>query len=919
MRELRGGGHHAASKECEAHPIKIKERIEEEKKKIERATRKNEVSYAKIAAGGVEEEKTDTLSQNNADTRGTTEDDGVPDLQEGQNRAAGGRGSAPNQEQIHGQRGADGDRSGNDSSGSNVRSETDESDFSLQQAKQRHHRRGPGRNDGRGKPTGSRGPERERSLVEFGKHQPKRSNGTEVAPEEGRHQHTRTRRPHNVSQPGKPQVRCAGHINIRGPEDHTTCPSQANHRSDVLDIYLIKNVRTSVPVTRQCMDSDHFPVVVKVFNPRQDENRREIQKTNWMRFAYRCSLLNYEPREIAKEEIEIAAEQLTNDVKEALERSKLAVERRRWNKWNLTQEEKEILKKKYEAKKKWNATKEERHKREFNRLKRRVDLLIEKKKEDRWTEKIEEIEENSNALWPILKTLGKRKQPNAPVEQDGRWLYADKEKAEAIASFLERQFTCEDTTDQKTKRMVDQSWNEVKRWGTVEPQLASEEEIQAIIKGMSSKKAPGEDNIPNRAMKTMGVKPVAELTRIVNACLQFSFFPNKWKRALIVTLPKGEKDPTNMKNRRPISLLNGFAKILERVIKERITRWVEEKKILPSEQFGFRTKLAAVQQAMNLVEDIKKKQKRRKFVGAALLDVEKAYDKIWRRGLIHKMRRMPIPSYLTKIVQEWLEDRAFRVRVNEEKSEERRAREGLPQGSPLSPILFNLYVKDMPQVVDKEIALFQFADDTAIVAQGQNAEMCLKKIERNLKKIGDHARRWKMRLNEDKTQLIQFSKKRPRRPGISWNGKTIKAKKQGTYLGILLDSNLDFRKHTKRRGLQAARKIGNFYPLIREGNNLSTRTRMRIYNIIGKPVSLYGEEIWAEGSEKAKQIAEVGLRKLVRRCVAIPWFVRNEDIRRELNLEDISTRAATRRQQAIERMKNHEDVGIRRVGAEFEQ
>lgn len=99
--------------------------------------------------------------------------------------------------------------------------------------------------------------------------------------------------------------------------------------------------------------------------------------------------------------------------------------------------------------------------------------------------------------------------------------------------------------------------------------------------------------------------------------------------ATIVTNPKGEKDSTIIENRRPISLLDGFSKITERILKNKIEIVLEERELIPGKQFVFRQGLGGVQQALNRVQDVKEKTDPWKVAVAALIDVEKAYDKVW--------------------------------------------------------------------------------------------------------------------------------------------------------------------------------------------------------------------------------------------------------------------------------------------------
>ncbi|GJQ84982.1 hypothetical protein Trydic_g582 [Trypoxylus dichotomus] len=161
---------------------------------------------------------------------------------------------------------------------------------------------------------------------------------------------------------------------------------------------------------------------------------------------------------------------------------------------------------------------------------------------------------------------------------------------------------------------------------------------------------------------------------------------------------------------------------------------------------------------MCLVDSIISAMGPRIRIMVALLDIKKAYDKIWQERLIYKMGELGLPAPLVKTTLAWLENRKFKFRVGEERSEQKIVREGLPQSSPLSPILFNVYVKDILQFQESPgPQTFQFADDMAILAVGNTEERCRNKIEAGLEAIP-------------------------------------------TYLGITIDKNPHPHKHTKRRG-----------------------------------------------------------------------------------------------------------------------
>jgi hypothetical protein len=118
------------------------------------------------------------------------------------------------------------------------------------------------------------------------------------------------------------------------------------------------------------------------------------------------------------------------------------------------------------------------------------------------------------------------------------------------------------------------------------------------------KKAPGPDNIPNKALKLLPDKVVVALTTIINASLRLCHFPSRWKKANVIFIPKPGKDPKFPQNHRPISLLSSIGKVLEKVILTRLVRATNENRVLPDEQFGFRPQHSTSDQLIHVIEFI---------------------------------------------------------------------------------------------------------------------------------------------------------------------------------------------------------------------------------------------------------------------------------------------------------------------------
>lgn len=236
---------------------------------------------------------------------------------------------------------------------------------------------------------------------------------------------------------------------------------------------------------------------------------------------------------------------------------------------------------------------------------------------------------------------------------------------------------------------------------SIDPKILTKPmEIKHIINRLKKNKAPGPDEIPNTLLKQLPMKAVVYLTYIFNACMLLSYFPNEWKHALVSAIPKTGKDLTKPISYRPISLLSTISKIFEKILLNRIDEHIDLHHIIPNNQFGFRQFHSATQQAFRIAHHIKTAFGKKMSTGMVLFDGEKAIDTVWHDGLLHKLIKLKFPIYLIKIIQSFLANRSFKVRVNRSISNSMNVCAGVPQGSRLFPKLYSLYISDFPDIVN---------------------------------------------------------------------------------------------------------------------------------------------------------------------------------------------------------------------------
>ncbi|GFX01441.1 RNA-directed DNA polymerase from mobile element jockey [Trichonephila clavipes] len=176
--------------------------------------------------------------------------------------------------------------------------------------------------------------------------------------------------------------------------------------------------------------------------------------------------------------------------------------------------------------------------------------------------------------------------------------------------------------------------------------------------------------------------------------LTLRYFPKSWKTAVVVPILK---PGTNFKTEsyRPISLLPVLSKLAEKIILARLNDYLERENILIPEQHGFRPRLSTSHQLLRVVEFIKEGNNKDECTAAVFLDIQKAFDRVWHTGLLFKLITYKILPPLIFLINSYISNRSFSVKINRTYSHLKKISAGVAQGSILAPTLFNLYVNDI--------------------------------------------------------------------------------------------------------------------------------------------------------------------------------------------------------------------------------
>ena len=240
--------------------------------------------------------------------------------------------------------------------------------------------------------------------------------------------------------------------------------------------------------------------------------------------------------------------------------------------------------------------------------------------------------------------------------------------------------------------------------------------LESTISGTKNK-APGLDKVATQSLKQLPAVALRFLLVIFNACLLHGHFPAPFKSSVITMIPKPSKDLSLPSSYRPISLLSTIGKIFERILASRLQHYVASRRLIPPDQNGFLPGRSSLNSLCRLATSLCSTNHYRDSALAVFLDVTKAFDTVCHEALVHKLFRVHhFPHSFVRLIRSFLTQRSCCVRVDSSVSSTFCPSAGVPQGAVLSPLLFLLYVSDLPSFLPGSVSASQFADDLAIWA-----------------------------------------------------------------------------------------------------------------------------------------------------------------------------------------------------------
>lgn len=374
------------------------------------------------------------------------------------------------------------------------------------------------------------------------------------------------------------------------------------------------------------------------------------------------------------------------------------------------------------------------------------------------------------------------------------------------------------------------------------------EELHNTIQKLPSRKAAGGDGIINEMIKATIHELSGPLLILFNKILNEGIFPESWSQGIIVPIHKSGSlnDPNNY---RGITISSCLGKLFTKLMANRLTCWLVSNNILAEQQIGFRPGCRTSDHVFVLKSIIDHMKKKRKKVFACFVDFRKAFDTVWRKGLMFKLYKWGIGTKFCSLLDNMYSQLSSCVRIGDRVTEYFISEVGTRQGCNLSPMIFNLFINDLPNLLykantdpiileGKVIPILMYADDVVLLSKTSSG------LNRALNVMNIYCQKWKLKINTEKTKILIFNCKKWDNFKFHLGTSLIEIRKSYTYLGFIMTPSGKFTSCIKHLGVKAKKAYNSFRFKMTPQSGCPVKVLHKLFYSIVAPIALYGAEVW---------------------------------------------------------------------------
>ena len=483
----------------------------------------------------------------------------------------------------------------------------------------------------------------------------------------------------------------------------------------------------------------------------------------------------------------------------------------------------------------------------YRKLRNAVNCLVKSAKSKYYCDKINEAKGDSKKIWEAVNEACHRNSKSQTAHciiSDGVQYSTPKTIASVMNSFFASIGKLLADKIPNTYPSCNSFYNNT----TVSPFHMTEVDEQFVLHqllSLKTNKAIGLDKVSARLLKNSAHTITTSVTNLLNLSIRTGTFPNLWKCSKITALFKSG-DRSNASHYRPISILPTLSKILEKAVHSQLYQYLVTNDLLTTKQFGFRKGISTESALTNFADEVLLNMERGKLCGAVFLDLTKAFDTVDHGILLSKLSAIGLSGNSLNWFQSYITKRSQRTCCESELSSKLPITHGVPQGSILGPLLFVIYINDLPSVLQSSSASL-YADDTVIYCYGSSSRELSEKLNRDLLTVAQWMNEHKLTLNLEKTKCILIGSNRKLESKVPLTVSILDHKVDNVssfkYLGIFISSDFKWTHHIEYIVKRVNQRLGL---LKRVKHLLPLKSRLLYYNSIVMPLFDYADLVWGD-------------------------------------------------------------------------
>ena len=467
------------------------------------------------------------------------------------------------------------------------------------------------------------------------------------------------------------------------------------------------------------------------------------------------------------------------------------------------------------------------------------------------------IKTNPKAFWRYVQSKVKSRSsiPDLKAE-DGSELTDAREKAEELNNFFASVLTVEDPTDVPTLNQR-HNGNKISTFN-ITPEM-----VKNKLSNLNVNKAAGPDGLHPRVLKELASTLSVPLSILFNTSLSSGEVPSMWKVGVITALhKKGSKSTAG--NYRPISLTAIICKIMEGIIRDYIVKHMMDHSLFCDAQHGFVPGRSCMTQLLLTLEIWSNHLDAGNPLDCIYLDFRKAFDTVPHLRLLSKLDSYGISGNIKAWISSFLLNRKQRVTVDGAYSDWKDVTSGIPQGSVLGPLMFVVFINDLPDIVASTAKIF--ADDTKLFRTITSVQDHIT-LQEDLQKLSEWAAKWSMKFNYDKCKVLHLGKAN-QRSSYQMDDIILETTSAEKDLGVVIDENLQFTEHVNKAVNKASRMLGLIKTVIKCKDHITVPT---LYKSLVRPHLEYGNLVWCPRWKKD----QLEIEKVQRRATKMVPSIRD--------------------------------------------